>query len=166
MAWYECGEKLAAPFPISELALRRILQAVHSSSVDQSPEFLMLTVALIAAESGFNTVAASPSGAIGLMQLTYIGAREAANQCRLPLLLGEDFASPNTMLHNGRINVKYGTCLLQYYLDQVKGNRLLALVLYNGGYQQLTRFLNTGTLSKETSEYVLRVYSYLGRCNQ
>ena len=116
----------------------------------------------MAAESGFNSQAVSPTGATGLFQLTNIGAREAALQCSLPLSWGVN-ESVSSLL-DSRKNVKYGTCLLRYYLDQVKGNHTLALILYNGGYQQLTRLAVTGTLSKETGEYILRVHSYLGRC--
>ena len=136
------------------------MYALGTYSVDTSPQFLMFAATVMAAESGFNRFAVSPSGAIGLMQLTSIGAKEAAIQCRLPFAFGGDV----TMLFDSRTNVKLGTCLLRYYLDQVKGNKTLALVLYNGGYAQLTRLINTGTLSKETSEYVFRVHSYLGRC--
>lgn len=137
-----------------------------SESVDTSPEFLMFAASVIAAESGFNRFAISPSGAIGLMQVTIIGAKEAAIQCRLPYSSGVNDSVLLARLMDSRANVKYGTCLLRYYLDQVKGNQLLALVLYNGGYGQLTRFVQTGTLTKETVEYVLRVNSYLGRCVQ
>ena len=139
------------------------LTALSLYSVDQSFDFLRFATAVIAAESGFNPSAVSPAGATGLFQLTPIGAREAATQCRLPLRGGDD-ASIRSILVDRRNNVKYGTCLLKYYLDSVRGNKTLALVLYNGGYQQLTRLAATGTLTKETAEYVFRVHSYLGRC--
>lgn len=164
-SWYGCGLKLAEGKPLTEKQIHFVLETLSHHSVDKSPDFLMFATTVIAAESGFNVAAASPMGARGLMQVTDIGAREAAAQCRLPLLDGEYTSVPAITLHNPRINVKYGTCLLRYYLEQVNGNHLLALILYNGGYVQLTRFINTGTLTKETSEYVLRVQSYIGRCS-
>lgn len=166
LSWKECGDKLALGRPIHPNQVKAVMYALGSHSVDTSPEFLVFAASVIAAESGFNRYAVSPSGAFGLMQLTIIGAREAAIQCRLPFAREVDDETIIARLMDSRANVKYGTCLLRYYLDQVKGNQTLALVLYNGGYGQLTRLLNTGTLAKETSEYVLRVNSYLGRCAQ
>ncbi len=164
LAWSNCGERLAEGKPVSISQVKAAMFVLGTESVDTSPKFLTLATSVIAAESGFNRLAVSPSGAVGLMQLTPIGAREAAIQCRLPFARGVDDDVLLARLMDSRANVKYGTCLLRYYLDQVDGNQMLALVLYNGGYVQLTRLLQTGTLSKETSEYVLRVHSYLGRC--
>lgn len=163
LAWRTCGDTLAVDRLANPNQVKAAMYALATYSVDQSFDFLRFATTVIAAESGFNRYALSPSGAVGLMQVTPIGAREAAVQCRLPLHGGDD-ASIRSILFDSRTNVKYGTCLLKYYLDSVQGNKTLALVLYNGGYQQLTRLINTGTLSKETSEYVLRVNSYLGRC--
>lgn len=162
MAWHECGTKLLPKADAGQV--RGALSALSLYSVDQSPDFLRFATAVIAAESGFNSGALSPSGATGLFQLTAIGAREAALQCSLPLSWGVDELEFLNSLRDSRRNVKYGTCLLRYYLNQMNGNHTLALVLYNGGYQQLTRLAATGTLSKETGEYILRVHSYLGRC--
>lgn len=165
LAWHECGGKVA-----SEKAepgqVKAAMYVLGSESVDTSPEFLMFATSVMSAESGFNRYAISPSGAVGLMQVTIIGAKEAAIQCRLPYSSGVNDSVLLARLMDSRANVKYGTCLLRYYLDQVKGNHTLALVLYNGGYVQLTRFLNTGTLTKETQDYVLRVQSLFGRCTQ
>ena len=162
LAWHECGSKLLPSAKPDQV--RGALTALSLYSVDQSFSFLRFATAVIAAESGFNADAVSPSGATGLFQLTGIGAREAALQCGLPLSWGVSEPVFMDSLRDSRRNVKYGTCLLRFYLDQVKGNHTLALVLYNGGYQQLTRLSVTGTLSKETAEYVFRVHSYLGRC--
>lgn len=164
MAWYSCGQEFAATSPMSDVQVDRTLRLVAAHSTDKSPEFLLLTTAVIAAESNFNQAAVSPSGAVGLMQVTLIGAKEAAKQCGLLRLDGVSDSSLFITLHHSPDNVKFGTCLLKYYLDQTHGNLLHALVLYNGGYQQLTRLAQTGTLTKETSEYVLRVHSFLGRC--
>jgi membrane-bound lytic murein transglycosylase MltF len=162
LAWHDCGSKLLPKADPNQVKGAMAALALHS--VDQSFDFLRFATAVIAAESGFNANAVSPAGATGLFQLTTIGAREAATQCRLPLHGGDDNQAIRDILSDRRNNVKYGTCLLKYYLDSVHGNKTLALVLYNGGYQQLTRLATTGTLTKETAEYVFRVHSYLGRC--
>lgn len=164
LSWHECGDKLAIGRNIPANDVRAAMFVLGAHSVDGSPLFLKLAASVIAAESGFNPKAVSGSGAYGLMQLTLIGAKEAAIQCRLPYARGVSDETLVARLMDSRANVKHGTCLLKYYLDSVGGNQTLALVLYNGGYGQLTRFVNTGTLSKETQEYVLRVHSYLGRC--
>jgi hypothetical protein len=162
LAWHECGSKLLPSAKPDQV--KSALTALSLYSVDRSFDFLRFATAVIAAESGFNPNAVSVSGATGLFQLTSIGAKEAALQCGLPLSWGVSELAFLDSLRDSRKNVKYGTCLLRYYLGQVNGNHTLALVLYNGGYQQLTRLAATGTLTKETSEYVLRVHSYLGRC--
>lgn len=166
MAWHECGDRLAIGKNIPDGDVRAAMFVLGSESVDNSPQFLKLAASVIAAESGFNRHAVSGAGAYGLMQVTLIGAKEAAIQCRLPYARGVSDETLVARLMDSRANVKHGTCLLKYYLDSVGGNQTLALVLYNGGYAQLTRFINTGTLAKETQEYILRVNSYLGRCLQ
>lgn len=164
LSWHECGEKLAIGRAVSPEQVKAAMFLLGSESVDTSTTFLKLAASVVAAESGFNRDAVSGAGAYGLMQVTLIGAKEAAIQCRLPYARGVSDETLVARLMDNRANVKYGTCLLKYYLDYVDGNRTLALVLYNGGYAQLTRLIQTGTLSKETQEYVLRVNSYLGRC--
>lgn len=157
MAWYECGEKLIQDTPLSLKEQHDILHDIGIHSVDRSKEFMMLVVAVIAAESSFNKKARSRAKAIGLMQLTMVGVREAIAQC--------EYAKIKTKhLYQTRHNIKYGTCLLRYYLDEVNGDVMSALILYNGGYKQLTSFMERGRVVKETADYVIRVNSYLRRC--
>jgi hypothetical protein len=168
LKWYECASMVAATFPLSDKELGHTLQTIARSSVNGSPDFLQLVTAVAAVESSFNRAAVNgnpETGAVGLMQLTLIGAKEAEHQC--PVLrptLGESNLTLMLRLLDVRDNVKYGSCLLNHYLEFTNGNVLHALVLYNGGYQQLTRLIRTGTLTTETQQYVLRVHSYLGRC--
>ena len=163
--WYECATAIAADSPVSDKELRRVFRTIHDYSPTVEPDFLRLAVAVAMTESNMNRIVQSPAGAVGLMQLTLIGAKEAERQC--PVLrptLGESDTALLIRLLGLTDNVKYGTCLLDYYLKQTEGNVFHALVLYNGGYQQLTRLTNTGTLTPETTQYVLRVHSLLGRC--
>lgn len=156
MAWYECGEILNGG-RLSWKELNQILHTVNSESVDTSPQFLKLMVAVIAAESAFNKKAKSKAKAIGLMQVTRIGSKEASVQCGLPPIRQK-------ALYNKHKNIRYGSCLLKYYLEESKGDVMAALILYNGGYQQLTNFLDKGKVVKETANYVIRVHSFLKRC--
>lgn len=159
---------MAATFPLSDRELDLALRTIAVYSVNAEPEFLQLVSAVASAESSMNRTAVNggyEKGAVGLMQLTLIGAKEAEQQC--PVLrptLGESNLTLMIRLLDVKDNVKYGSCLLNYYLQFTNGNVLHALVLYNGGYQQLTRLVRTGTLTTETLQYVLRVHSYLGRC--
>lgn len=165
MKWYQCGQELASTLPLTQKTVDAVLNTVAAHSVTKNPDFLLLTTAIIAAESQFSVGAVSPGGAVGLMQLTLIGAREADKQCpHFSRPLGVSDSALLLKIRGSADNVKYGTCLLRYYLKQVDNNVVHALVLYNGGYQQLTRLRNTGTLTEETLQYVLRVHSYLGRC--
>jgi len=171
LKWHECANAMASTFPLSDRELDLALRTIALHSVNGSPDFLQLVSAVAAAESSLNRTAVNvgnggyETGAVGLMQLTLIGAKEAEHQC--PVLrptLGESNLTLMLRLLDVRDNVKYGSCLLNYYLEFTNGNVLHALVLYNGGYQQLTRLIRTGTLTTETQQYVLRVHSYLGRC--
>lgn len=153
--WQECWPGLD----------KSVLGAIRAGSVNKDPKFLSLVAAVVAAESGGAPTVVSPSGAVGLMQVMPIAADEAEIQC--PDLVAAARRVGNT--HRKRLldpttNVGYGSCVLQHYLRVVDGNIFLALVMYNGGYKQLTRLETNGTLAKETMEYVQRVHQYLRRC--
>jgi hypothetical protein len=165
LRWVDCATTMASTTPVSDTEIGRIIRAVASESPNKDPEFLKLVVAVAVVESKLNRIAQSPTGAVGLMQLSLIGAQEAEQQC--PVLrptLGESSMALQLRLLGLRDNVKYGTCLLDYYMKQAGGNTMNALVLYNGGYQQLTRLVSSASLTNETQQYVLRVHSLLGRC--
>jgi hypothetical protein len=159
--WQECAGELARNAGRSPLEIEKLLTALMTGSISTSPDFMTLVVAVIAAESNLVSSAKSTtSSATGLMQVTEVGAREAEKQC--PFLIRE--YRNRRSLTDPTTNVAYGSCLLRHYLNQVNGNTFLALVLYNGGYRQLTRLATNATLVTETREYVLRVHHYLRRC--
>lgn len=165
LRWVDCATTIATTTPISDGELNRLIRVVAAESPNKDPDFLKLVFAVAVVESKLNRFAVSPTGAVGLMQLSLIGAQEAEQQC--PVLrptLGESSTALQLRLLGVRDNVKYGTCLLDYYLKQAGGNTMNALVLYNGGYQQLTRLVSSASLTNETQQYVLRVHSLLGRC--
>ena len=111
-----------------------------------------LTAALIRQESGFNSQARSPAGALGAMQLMPATARRFERVTKRELL---------DMKTNVRLGVKYFHTLLAKY----GGNAELALAAYNAGpekvdtwrrrYPVVDRILFMDLIPfKETREYV------------
>lgn len=126
-------------------------------SAIKSGEFLGYLLSIAYVESRFNSQAKSPAGAYGLLQLTLPGAVDAALECGLPSV------HPSRLLHP-TWNIVYSSCLLRRYLKDAGGSWFHALILYNGGYVQLTRYNSTGVMAKETQDYVLKVMHVHGLC--
>lgn len=116
-----------------------IERAALTHNVDPS-----LISAVIKAESGGNTRATSPKGAIGLMQLMPATARD----------LGV------TNPYSPEENVMAGTKYLKMLLNRYDGNRDLALAAYNWGPGNLEK--SHRSMPRETVEYVARIRKYLG----
>lgn len=100
--------------------------------------------AVIQAESGFNPVAVSPTGALGLMQLM---PRTAASL---------DVRDPFNPVENIRGGAKY----LRYLLDRFDGNLPLALAAYNAGEYRVKRNNYQIPAIQETQQYVEKVLFY------
>jgi soluble lytic murein transglycosylase-like protein len=93
--------------------LKNVHYEARRASID--PE---LVLSVIQVESNFNPYAISKVGAIGLMQV-------------MPFWLKE-IGKPGDSLFSLRTNLRYGCTILRYYLDHEKGNRVRALMRYNG----------------------------------
>ena len=107
-----------------------------------------IILAIILTESSFNPLAYNKEGdASGLMQLTPIGVKEAVAQCGL---------DPNPNLFDPEINVKYGTCLFNFYRG-ISHSEAEALLLYHGGFLARERFRQGKNPGKKTSRYVIKV---------
>lgn len=158
LPWQACTITAGLAAGHTEKYMRDLVAIIKRNSVDTSNEFLSLVAAIIFVESNFHSKVVSSKGARGLMQIMPIGATEAERQCPKALQkYGGDWSSPEA-------NIKYGTCLLQYYQKEVHGNTFLTTVLYNGGYKQLKRLEEEGYLAAETLSYVLKVHQFLRRC--
>ena len=105
-----------------------------------------LLAAVIYQESKFDPDAESPSGAIGLMQLTPATAEGIALRTG-----GSRFELAD--LYVPELNIRYGSWYLRHLLDRYDGDLRRALAAYNGGQGNVDR----GVLFAETRAYVQKV---------
>lgn len=144
-----CGNRLLEEAGKTGPVSRELPELYWKASVNKQDEFMLYVYAVIYVESRFNKMAVSPVGARGLMQMTDIAVAEATRQCA-----GLRNAKPN--LHDSYTNVKYGTCYLKYAYE-FTGNWRAALIMYNGGFQQLNKYKKGMPITAETSNYVIQV---------
>lgn len=133
-----------------------VRQHLRDASSDQNIDFELLQ-ALIAAESGFDTTAVSPKGAIGLMQIMPATARRYGVE-------GDRKTALEKKLTDPRINIKTGTRYLRDLINMFPGQLELAIAAYNAGEGAVQRAGNQIPNYKETQNYVktvMRMYSVL-----
>lgn len=118
---------------------------------EKMSEFDRYILAIIAVESAGDHKAISSKGAHGLMQITPVAAKEASIQCSLPVI------TDMRLLLEPRRNVQYGSCYFRFLLDQQNGNYERALIIYNGGFAQLSKYDRGERIALETANYVLQV---------
>ena len=111
---------------------------------------LELLQALIATESGFDSQAVSPRGAVGLMQImpTTAGRYGVVPDAKTPV--EKKLTDPQT-------NIKTGSRYLRYLINRFPGQLELALAAYNAGEGAVQRAGNTIPKYKETQDYVKTV---------
>lgn len=102
-----------------------------------------LVKAVIHAESRFDPLAVSPKGAIGLMQLRPVTAKE--------LGIKDPF--------NPKHNIDGGVRYLKDLLDTFEGDQKLALAAYNAGPTQVHRHKGVPPF-KDTKKYIKQVIRY------
>jgi soluble lytic murein transglycosylase-like protein len=126
----------------------RLAKAVKEcSKIDGHDPFLLL--ALIEVESGYDRLAVSEKGAVGLLQVMPFVARELADE--LNIEFGED-----DTLHDMEINLKLGS----YYLAKMMkryGDTTLALEAYNLGPAKLEELLEGGRLKKRYTKKTFKI---------
>jgi hypothetical protein len=109
-----------------------------------------LLQALIATESGFDALAVSPKGAIGLMQVMPATAARYG-------VAGDKKTSVEKKLSDPRTNIKTGTRYLRDLINLFPGRLDLALAAYNAGEGAVQRAGNKIPNYKETQNYVKTV---------
>ena len=140
--------KLLAFFDISpsyKLVKHHLREASNKLSIDYE-----LLQALIVAESGFNSTAVSPKGAVGLMQIMPATAERYG-------LVGDLKNSLEQKLTDPKTNIRIGTRYLSDLINMFPGQLDLAVASYNAGEGAVQRAGNRIPNYKETQAYVKNV---------
>lgn len=127
-------------------------EAARRHSIDYE-----LLQALIATESGFDSQAVSPKGALGLMQVMPATAERYG-------VSSDNRASIEKKLFDPRVNVATGSRYLHDLMAMFPGDLELALAAYNAGEGAVQRAGNKIPNYRETQNYVstvLQLYAYL-----
>ena len=114
-----------------------------------------LLQALIATESGFDSAAVSPKGAIGLMQVLPATAERYG-------LAGDRKTPLEKKLTDPRTNIRTGSRYLSDLLQLFPGRLELALAAYNAGEGAVQRAGNRIPNYRETRNYVKTVMQLYG----
>ena len=147
--------KLAAYFEVSTgyKAVRHLLRdAAKKNNIDYE-----LLKALIVTESNFDTLAVSPKGATGLMQLMPPTAERYG-------VRGDPKRGVQHKLIDPKINIAAGSRYLGDLIKMFPGRLDLALAAYNAGEGAVHRYGKQIPPYKETQNYVasiLQLYTYL-----
>ncbi|ROZ64137.1 lytic transglycosylase domain-containing protein [Ramlibacter sp. WS9] len=140
--------KLIAFFEISP-SYKQVKHHLREASKHHDIDYELLQ-ALIATESGFDALAVSPKGAVGLMQIMPATAERYGVTGDAKTPVGKKLSDPRT-------NVKTGSRYLRYLLDLFPGRLDLALAAYNAGEGAVQRAGNKIPNYPETQNYVKTV---------
>jgi soluble lytic murein transglycosylase-like protein len=122
-----------------------VQQAAAEFSLDPA-----LLKAVMAAESGFNPMAVSSRGAVGLMQVMPATAERYGVQ-------GDDKKTLMEKLTTPRINIRLGARYLRDLMNMFPNEQHLALASYNAGEGAVQKHRNTVPPYPETRNYVQAV---------
>lgn len=122
-----------------------IKEAANTYNIDME-----LLQALIATESGFDSQAVSPKGAVGLMQIMPATAERYG-------VIGDATTPLVKKLVDPQTNIKTGSRYLRYLINLFPGKLELALAAYNAGEGSVQRAGNKVPNYKETQDYVKTV---------
>ncbi len=140
--------KLLAYFDVSP-NFKAVKHHMRESAQIYNLDFELLQ-ALIATESGFDTNAVSPKGAVGLMQLMPPTAQRygVSGDAKTPI---------EKKLTDPKINIRAGSRYLRDLINMFPGKLELALASYNAGEGAVQRYGNKIPPFKETQNYVVTV---------
>jgi len=117
--------RLLYPFPNSKIIY-------YYASINNIDPYLL--AAVIKTESNFNSMAESPKGARGLMQIMPETAKWVSHQ------MGNDNFQPY-MLYEPETNIKIGSWYMHNLLKEFNGDIILMLAAYNGGRGNVKKWL-------------------------
>lgn len=147
--------KLLAFFDVSP-NYKAVKYLLREASVTHGIDYELLQ-ALIATESGFDTHAVSPKGAVGLMQLIPPTAERYGVQADKTSPIQKKLTDPTT-------NIRAGSRYLSYLIKLFPGQLELAIAAYNAGEGAVQRAGNKIPNYPETKNYVktvMQLYNHL-----
>lgn len=147
--------KLLAFFDVSP-HYKAVKHLLRDASLTHGIDYELLQ-ALIATESGFNTHAVSPKGAVGLMQLMAPTAARYGVRTDKTQAVEKKLTDPQTNIHAG---ASYLRDLIKMFPGQLE----LALAAYNAGEGAVQRAGNKIPNYPETKNYVqtvMQLYNHL-----
>lgn len=140
--------KLIAFFEVSP-SYKQVKHHLREASNTHHIDYELLQ-ALIATESGFDTRAVSPKGAVGLMQVMPATAERYG-------VAGDGKTPVEKKLTDPRTNIRAGARYLDYLIKLFPGQLELALAAYNAGEGAVQRAGNKIPNYRETQNYVKTV---------
>jgi soluble lytic murein transglycosylase-like protein len=140
--------KLIAFFEVSP-RYKQVKHLLREAASEHKIEYELLQ-ALIATESGFDPLAVSPRGAVGLMQIMPDTAQRFGVVADVKTPLAKQLTDPRT-------NIRAGTRYLRYLLTKYPGQMELTLAAYNAGEGAVQRAGNRIPNFPETQSYVRTV---------
>lgn len=119
---------------------------IKENIVDMNEEItLNLVLSIIKQESKFDKNAKSNKDAFGLMQLTFLTAKEQAEKLDMEISIND--------LYVPEINIKLGVNYLNY-LFGIFGDKQLVLLSYNAGLGNVNKWLENNEIYKKNGVYV------------
>ena len=144
----KANSKIQAYFDVSP-SFKSVRHHMRDAAKTHRIDFELLQ-ALIVAESGFDSLAVSPKGAIGLMQLMPDTAKRFG-------VNADKKTSVEQKLRDPKININAGAKYLRTLINMFPGQMELAIASYNAGEGAVQKYGNKIPPYKETQNYVKTV---------
>lgn len=132
--------------------LKKYEELLNQAAIEFGLEPALLK-AVMAAESGFNPMAVSPKGAVGLMQLMPATARRFGLTADSGRSIGQKLTDPRT-------NIRLGARYLRILTNMFPGKPELVIASYNAGEGAVQKYKNTIPPYPETRNYVRQVTQF------